>query len=620
MVKRNGRGRRTQFVIAAALAVAGSASLPADAAGGGIYNVIQCYGAGGHRGTDQLRLQGNGDYVANDKCSGGDARLQVHNSGDAVRNQGRWWSLDAPPGTLIRAFHVTANLRSGNGHKAQLTAWNGNNNDLLAQGPSSGHGWADYHFGGLHHPAVVMLLQCQQAKCAEDTQAHMYARAIDVHLEDVLAPSGVDPTGSITAGGWLRGSHTLSASASDQGSGVWRVVAYVNGSEVARSPERCNNGGLAWPSSKVKVPCPDHLALDASTDTSKPPFRNGENELTVGAADWSANVGPAWKATIYVDNAPPAVAFADSQDPDQPELITATVADEHSGVAEAKLFMRRAGASDWAALDSRLDQGKVTAHVDSGALPAGEYEFRAVARDVAGNVVETTERRSGGPMRLTFPLRDPVRLHAHLNNGASRGQTVPYGTDAAAVGRLLDADGRPLAGKRVTIVENFGEGALIRERISTATTDADGRWSSKIPAGPNRRITARFGGTAKYAPARADVGKLVVRSRVRFRTKRRSVSEGGTMTFHGKVGHFGARIPSGGKLLELQVRMPSGRWDTVGEAFRTRPDGTYRRRYRFGRHYLRDAVFRFRVKLKNEANWPFRKAASKHRKVIVRAR
>ena len=96
--------------------------------------------------------------------------------------------------------------------------------------------------------------------------------------------------------------------------------------------------------------------------------------------------------------------------------------------------------------------------------------------------------------------------------------------------------------------------------------------------------------------------------------------EGSSATFKGKVGHVGARIPASGKLVELQVRMKTGRWDTVGEAFRTNEKGRYKRRYRFGKHYSQDALFRFRVKVQKESNWPYKRAASKQRKVIVRAR
>jgi hypothetical protein len=87
------------------------------------------------------------------------------------------------------------------------------------------------------------------------------------------------------------------------------------------------------------------------------------------------------------------------------------------------------------------------------------------------------------------------------------------------------------------------------------------------------------------------------------------------------VGHVGARIPIGGKLIELQVREGADRWNTVREAFYTKPNGHYRLAYRFGRFYLADAVFRFRAKVAREQGWPYKAPAqSRSRRVTVLAR
>jgi hypothetical protein len=242
-----------------------------------------------------------------------------------------------------------------------------------------------------------------------------------------------------------------------------------------------------------------------------------------------------------------------------------------------------------------------------------------VVSDVAGNVSATTRRADGDPMRLQFPLKDPVELDAHLNRGGSRAQVVRYGTQAKAKGLLLDEAGNPIEGQEVTIVESFGAGALIRHRTSTATTDERGKWRSKVPAGPSREVRVSYGGSSRYAPAARGVGTFLVRSRASFQTSRKTIPEGGIINFTGRVGHFGARVPSGGKLVELQVRVRSGRWDTVGEAFRTNERGFYRRTYRFGHQYAQDTQFKFRVKVRREARWPYKRTNTVQRKVIVRA-
>ncbi len=78
----------------------------------------------------------------------------------------------------------------------------------------------------------------------------------------------------------------------------------------------------------------------------------------------------------------------------------------------------------------------------------------------------------------------------------------------------------------MTIVENFGAGALLRERVSQATTDEQGKWRSKIPAGPSREVRVTYGGSGKFAPAGKSVGSFLVRSRASLRTSRDSIPAG----------------------------------------------------------------------------------------------
>ena len=119
----------------------------------------------------------------------------------------------------------------------------------------------------------------------------------------------------------------------------------------------------------------------------------------------------------------------------------------------------------------------------------------------------------------------------------------------------------------------------------------------------------------EHGPAR-----LVVRSKAGLRTSRRRVKEGRSVVFKGTVRHKGARIPPGGKLVELQVR--DGKfWNTVRQAFYTKPDGRYRLRYRFRADYTRNAKFHFRVKIVREQGWPYRAPVrTRARKVVVVAR
>jgi hypothetical protein len=601
-----------------AMMIGASAGSPAVAQGAGAgYYVSQC--ASQYRATPDIGDSAAGAYIAQNKCQQGDARLQIENAGAAVINQGAQYTMTAPSGTSIIEVHLDANLRRGSGHRAEIAVWNGSSVVPLAVGPDSNPSWQHYDFGGLNDPQLVLRLYCSNGNCPADSQAHLYARDITVLLADNADPGVGDVGGSLLSGGWQRGTQTLTAGATDVGGGVRGVSASVNGQTVGAGGT-CDTGGLSFPSTGPIVPCAGSANVNLPLDTTVPPFRNGTNTVEINANDYPGNQAVAVTRSVMVDNQAPSAAFANAQDPADPETIRLALSDAHSGVTSAAIFYRASGDEEWEPLDTTLGDGQATAHVDSLGAPAGEYEFLARVADAAGNVSSTTQRADGEPMRLTFPLRDRVELHAHLNRGGSRAQVVRYGTSAKAKGLLLDADGNPVAGEEVTVVENFGAGALIRHRTTTAVTDERGKWRTKIPAGPSRDVRVSYDGSSRHGPAAKGVGSFVVRSRASFQTSRSSIGEGKTLEFTGRVGHFGARVPSGGKLVELQVRIRSGRWDTVGEAFRTNERGFYKRTYRFGHQYVQDTQFRFRVRVLREARWPYKRTNSVQRKVIVRAR
>lgn len=610
--------RTTAVALLAAIVGLAATALPssASAAGAGYY-VLQCHDY--YRATPDIGESSVGNYLKQNKCGGPDARLEINNAGGAVINQGAQYTMTAPAGTSIVEVHLDANLRRGSGHHAEIGVWNGSSVIPLAVGPDSNPTWQRYDFGGLNHPQLVVRLYCTNTHCPPDGQAHLYARNITLLLADNSNPAVTGVGGGLLSGGWRRGSQTFAANATDAGAGVSALHGTVNGTLVAGGGG-CDTGGLGFPYSGPIVPCGGAASFGGPVDTSAGPFRNGANQIRVAASDYPGNGSGVVERTVLIDNARPQVAFADSEDPNSPETIRAPVSDRHSGVAAATISMRPVGAKEWQALETKLEGGEARARVDSLAFAAGEYEFRAAARDVAGNSAQTTRRANGDPMRLHFPLRAAVELRAHLNRGGSKGQVVRYGTDAKAKGLLLDGAGEPIAGQQVTVVESFGAGALLRERVSQATTDEKGKWRSKVPAGPSRDVRVSYPGSPRFAPAAKGAGTFLVRSRASLHTSRDQIPEGKTLRFKGRVRHFGARIPSGGKLVELQVRVRSGRWDTVGEAFRTSEDGRYRRRYRFGNHYASDTQFRFRLKVKRESSWPYKRVTTAQHKVIVRAR
>ena len=392
----------------------------------------------------------------------------------------------------------------------------------------------------------------------------------------------------------------------------------VNGRLRARRHGACDR--VAGTSHAARFqPCQREVFLNDAPNTARAPFHDGQNRVSVCAVDFAGNRTCQTRA-VKVDNTPPALAFTNSQNPDDPELIRARVSDSTSGVGFGRVFYRRVGQGAWRPLDTRLVSGRLQARIDSTIDPPGNYEFMAQARDLAGNVVRTTIRANGQPMILAFPLKSAVKLSAHLAPGGASRITIGYGDQSKVSGRLVDASGEPLAHQELTVIERFPDGALINRRVRSVETDADGLWGERLPAGPSRTVTARFDGSPRYLPDSARAGELRVRTRVTFHLSRRHVPEGRRVVFRGRIAHRAARIPAGGKLIELQVRDGS-RWETVRQAFYTRANGRYRLPYRFARFYTSDVAYRFRLKVLRERGWPYKAPVkSRSRKLVVKAR
>ena len=129
---------------------------------------------------------------------------------------------------------------------------------------------------------------------------------------DVSAPRLGAVTGSLLAGGVVRGHQTLEASASDEGGGLTSLAVLVNG--TAAAPAKSGACALANVSNASVVgtvalspsPCPGSLAASWTLDTAAAPFHQGTNSVSVCATDLatlgSANTSCSAPATVEVDD------------------------------------------------------------------------------------------------------------------------------------------------------------------------------------------------------------------------------------------------------------------------------------------------------------------------------
>jgi hypothetical protein len=424
-------------------------------------------------------------------------------------------------------------------------------------------------------------------------QGTTYARAVAVSGSGV--PSSVstatfrvdstEPSLSLTGipDGWRNRPVTVSAHAADSLSGM--AAAGPGGPITAISID----GGAAT------MGLGDTVAVLVSG--------SGSHEIDAFARDAAGNSGDTESpgAVVRIDEDPPQVAFARSQDPAEPERIEAAVSDRLSGPSPAagSIRVRLAGTRDrFEELPTRVAAGRLVAHWDSDSYPPGKYEFLATGFDVAGNAAAGTDRDRGGRMVLVNPLKTPVSLTTKVSDGR-------FG------GRLRRIGGGGLAGQRVAVVETFAAGAEPTRRTTLRTTGADGAFSLRLRPGPSRDVLAYFAGTPTLTRSSGASAHHGVATGLRLRASTATAVVGGKpVVFSGAVRDRGARQAVRGLPVELQFRYPGAGWRSFRTVEADRR-GRFRYAYRFSDDDSRGVRFRFRAHVKGREGWPYEPGTSR---------
>lgn len=356
-------------------------------------------------------------------------------------------------------------------------------------------------------------------------------------------------------------------------------------------------------------------------------------------ADGVDRAPPPALAWVRIDTTPPRVRFLAARNPADPDRIEATVSDSLSGPAAGRgwIGFRPAGSdARFEALPTSSAGGVLQARWDSDSVPVGNYEFRAVGFDVAGNGATGELREDGARMVRAAPsralttlrfgfggrtmrwhrcrTRQPRRCHdetivAFDRRPATR--RAPHGRHVPVGGRLTAASGTPLAGSPVEIVETFGAGARLRRRTTTVLARADGSFLARLRPGPTRRVEARFGGTHTLRRAAGRRLTLVIPAAVRFRASAATAAIGGApVSFSGRVHGRSARIPASGLSVALQFRVGGGEWMEF-RTLRTDRRGRFRYRYSFSDDDSRGVRFHFRAHVPVQESWPFAPGSSR---------
>lgn len=340
-----------------------------------------------------------------------------------------------------------------------------------------------------------------------------------------------------------------------------------------------------------------------------------------GNSNGIANSSPrtAW---VRIDRGAPSIAFANSEDPRDPELLRVRIADSLAGpdLSRGWIGIRTAGSGDrFEPLPPATPGGgELRARWDSDAYPSGDYEFRAIGYDAAGNATVTTRRKNGAPMVLSNPLKAPTALRAGLAAGPEQRRTVPYGRGIRFSGHLTTGVSSPLGGMPVRIVERFAGGAAPASRATTVRTEPSGAFSIRLAPGPSREIAATFDGSPTLTRSASRQLDLRVRSAVRLRTSAGAAKiDGPPLVFRGRVFAPPGTVPDDGKSVQLQFRLPGLPWAAF-RTIQTDRRGRFHYAYRFSDDDSRGARFQFRAYAPAQDDWPYEPGSS--RPIIVQGR
>lgn len=152
-------------------------------------------------------------------------------------------------------------------------------------------------------------------------------------------------------------------------------------------------------------------------------------------------------------------------------------------------------------------------------------------------------------------------------------------------------------------------------QAAIVTTNANGGWSARLPAGPSRLVMASYAGSPTTEGNSSATVNLIVPARIRLLSVTRRVPWGGTVRIVGRV--IGGYLPPGGALIRLRYGHGTS-YTTYGVREHVTGNGRFSTIYTFGLGDPRVIIpFFFEVATLSEPGYPYAPAASQRLTVRV---
>lgn len=443
-------------------------ALSAGPAAAGTYTVRQCDHAAGNGFHDfQWQAAGTPALIAHSGSGCSEFGLAARNGAVGTEQTypsggyGGWFAY-APIGTVITRFsgafgtlvgccvNGLAPYAEASGPSGRAYLFQGDLGNDSWYGPSSlrgpvGRGW-DASTSGFTAKSVGFYVRCGPGfSCFQQRTGdfRVRGRSFDFTLRDDVAPAVAPLGGTLTSGGWLRGTRTLSFSSGDVGGGVAGVSAAFDSGTVLPSASGCTT--VAGRYARLQ-PCPLGRSGTWTVDTSKLP--DGARTVTVRATDAGGATGQQTR-TVLVDNSPPAAPLGFGvvgghgwRRSNGFALSWANPAGQHAPIVRARLRACLVGGSRCIDLERSAESPTAAGPI---ALPrAGEWDVRGWLEDAAGN---SDAALAAPPQRLRFDPDPPVLRFLPTAAGAPTRLVVETQDRSGVVGgglalRRLDRRGR----------------------------------------------------------------------------------------------------------------------------------------------------------------------------------
>jgi hypothetical protein len=314
---------RVAVAAAALLAIAGLAlaqATPSHAAGTYIHQ--SCVDGGdladayGGWQPYMYSIAGNGNM---NQCPWGGLHSEMYPGSAIPIGADVGWTYSAPPSTNITRLTGTYagwTKPYDNSNQGLIQFLNGANQVGLTyndNGADAGH-QRTIDWTGLNTNSVTVRILCDGPNgnpgCQSSTgwSSFYYPK---LALSDDLPPVAGSASGNLTTDSTLKGTKTLSYSATDQGGGVARIRLYIDGGLSSIDHAIDTNGGhcqiirsesgvwvFSWPK-----PCPGSVNADEAIDTTA--IADGPHTITAKVVDAGQREATVYTATKMVANHPP---------------------------------------------------------------------------------------------------------------------------------------------------------------------------------------------------------------------------------------------------------------------------------------------------------------------------